>query len=336
MSRPTSQKRALRSLSHNDAWLDYAAVAHTLNLSDTIFTCTTRVVRRASEQPSQEEREELSDICNFLITFLFKSKNFTSALEIFEFNTDVADRVSRFPLRDWSFIIALFLLTRKMHTACTSNELKPNFQYAYESCAVAEQLAKAMPEVSVGEWLFVATIRPLSLLLYALRDTELLVQHRRKLSSASKSPFDIEQEIELFGLPHPALCQIIAQRLGLGVTTAQQLRNAFDLRIPLDTLDEKSVHFRAASMWLDALLTNQKPPAKEIAECFSPSANDYKQILSFVQLLKSEGAVGNWLDPRSQATAYQPEMEERQLFDSPAQEVALKHMLEEAGEDLDI
>lgn len=336
MGRSSSQKRALHSLSHNDAWLDYAAVAHTLNLTDTIFTSITRVVRRAAEQPSQEEREELSAICNFLINLLFKSKNFTNALEILECNVNLADRASRFPLRDWSFIIALFFLTRKMHNACSSNELKPNFQYAYESCAVAEQLAKAMPEVSLGEWLFVGTIRPLSLLLYALRDSELLMQHRRKLSSSGKSPFDIQLEIDLFGLPHPALCQIIAQRLGLGVTTAQQLRNAFDLRIPLDTLDEKSFHFRAASMWLDALLTNQKPPIKEIAECFSPTTDDYKKILSFVQLLKTEGAAGNWLDPHSQATVHQTEMEERQLFDSPAEEIALKHMLEEAGEDLDI
>jgi hypothetical protein len=303
MSIFTKPQRPLKSFSHNDAWKDYAALAHTLNLSQSIFTCTTRIIRRSCEDSPDVPSAELRGICTYLINFLLKCHHFTASIDLFKHSNDHLDRVTKFPLKEWSSIIAIFVLSRRLHATCTSNELRPSFELAYESCAIAEQLAKSIPEISLGEWLLVAALRPLSLLMYAMRDTELLIQHRRNLRSSNKPPYSIDQEVALFGLPHPALCQIVAQRLGLGVKTAMQLREAYDTRISFNQLDERGVHLRAASMWIDSLLHGETLPTESLPAKLYPPATQQKLLVESARLINAEGVPASWLDPRAIAPA---------------------------------
>jgi hypothetical protein len=335
--RPAAADQMKNDLSHNSPiWGDMMSIFGRLNLAHSLCVSAVRVLRRAGEL--EEPNEELNGIADYFTNLFLKTPGLSNALKLMHapagsppIQKNIAQTHQPY---EWAHIFAAYFLSKKLTSLCASPQLRPSFESAFESADVAYNLWLYIPAIPLSDWILAGAIRPLSLLIFSMLDEKAFVAHRRSLRATGRALYSIEKERELFSIDHSVFCSYLCQQLGFGTTRGEDFKKAIDLRYGNDTLSNGAMRLRVAMFWITSIMESLKAPEMHISARYYPSEEDFKKIIQHVTLLRTEGAIGNWLDPLSQ---FDPnKQKETEVLEAEIPEDALKHMVKDPEEDLDI
>lgn len=338
MEKPPAQPDQMKNdLSHNSPiWGDMLNIFGKLNLSHSLCVSAVRVLRRAGEL--EEPNEELNSIADYFTNLFLKTPGVSNALKLMHspagfppIQNNIAQTHQPY---EWAYIFAAYFLSKRLTSQCTSPQLRPSFETAYESADVAYILWLSIPAIPLSDWILIGAIRPLSLLIFSMLDEKTFVSHRRALRATGRALYSMEKERELFTIDHSVFCSYLCQQLGFGTNRGEDFKKAIDLRYGDDALSNSAMRLRVAMYWITSVMESLKAPEMQISARYYPSEEDFKKIIQHVTLLRSEGAIGNWLDPLSQRDP--GKHKETEVLEAEIPEDALKHMVEDPEEDLDI
>ena len=295
---------AVSDLYTKESWEQAKQIVSVVGAMPGSLSSCIRLLRKDAEQSSNK----LSPLSRYALRHLLRSPSVRACVYYYTLTSRVAtvsdpralserDLLSLIPPGEMSVVLGLIYLFRKIRRGCDAEEFQAIAQRIYSHSGFGVWVGQAIEAIGPIFGLLSGSMRHLAGGLFLGIDKKNFIEYRRALKR-SQRPFDMQEEMKLWGCTHAQVASLLSQSAGLGIGIGDALAWGFSAESANATSFQETnqaAAVRVAWSWIESLSTNGKPPDVVHSAQFYPLAQDLQQLLNQSQQAVRDGSPHAWL-----------------------------------------
>jgi hypothetical protein len=297
---PEEQIPDLDELNDQEEWGVARTYLKTLGPFSELFTGVSRTLVHCYEQ----ENGKLSKVASGKLQRLFGSPSMLSQL-FFATKTyypkeiearqsiEGPDLIFFVNLYELSLFFCIGYTTRRLAKSLPAEEWKLLLDKMQIYCDLAYPLGNTIPIIGPSRAMMAAAGRFIGFGIFNLNKPKKFKRYRVDIKTKSE-PYDLKQELEIFGTTHLHIAALVWQKFGFGVRTCEEYVEGL-LANNDDKISVGAQKFRVADAWLSALVEKKELPSEDLGKDYEIQESLTDSLVSLLSDLITKGSPYSWL-----------------------------------------